>query len=128
MYFRNYRLRETLVNCVKKTTFGGPFNKQHVKRFQTVLRSQPQCLYQIYWLLCTELSRKKSLLVIWKILRLFVTTLSAEEKYSLLNRDNLMQPIHMQLSQEQKTFSWSFFLIFEIYIKFWTSSKKRWHS
>ena len=88
----------------KKTTFGGPFNKQHVKRFQTVLTSEPQCLYQIYRLLCTELTRKKFLLVIWKILTLFVTTLRAEEKYSLLNKDNLMQPIHMQLSQEQKIF------------------------
>ena len=34
-----------------------------------------------------------------------VKTLTADEKYSLLNRDNLMQPIQMQLSQKQKTFS-----------------------
>ena len=30
-------------------------------------------------------------------------TLNADDKYSLLNRDNLMQPIHMHLSQKQKT-------------------------
>ena len=29
----------------------------------------------------------------------------ADEKYYLLNRDNLAQPIKMQLSQKQKTFS-----------------------
>ena len=48
---------------------------------------------------------KKSLLVIDKFLRLFVNTLPADEKYYLLNRDNLAQPIQMQLSQKQKTFS-----------------------
>ena len=40
-----------------------------------------------------------------KILRLFITTLTADEKYSLLNRDSIMQPIQMQLSQKQKEFS-----------------------
>ena len=36
---------------------------------------------------------------------MFVNTLSADDKYSLLNRDNLTQPIQIQLSQKQKTFS-----------------------
>ena len=40
-----------------------------------------------------------------KMLRLFVNTLTADDKYSLLNRDNLMQPIQMNLSEKQKTFS-----------------------
>ena len=31
--------------------------------------------------------------------------MSAVDKCSLTNRDNLMQPIHMQLSQKLKTFS-----------------------
>ena len=48
---------------------------------------------------------KKSLLVTGKFLRLFVNTLPADEKYYLLNRDNLAQPIQMQLSQKQNTFS-----------------------
>ena len=46
-----------------------------------------------------------SLLVIAKILRMFVNTLTADEKYSLLNNDNLRQPIQMKLSQKQKSFS-----------------------
>ena len=29
---------------------------------------------------------------------------TADDKYSLLNRDNLRQPIQMQLSQKEKTF------------------------
>ena len=36
---------------------------------------------------------------------MFVNIFTADDKYSLLNRDNLRQPIHMQLSQKEKTFS-----------------------
>ena len=46
-----------------------------------------------------------SLLVIDKFLRPFVNTLPADEKYYLLHRDNLAQPIQMQLCQKQKTIS-----------------------
>ena len=40
-----------------------------------------------------------------KISKLFPNTLSGNGKYSLFNRDNLTQPIQMQLSRKQKTFS-----------------------
>ena len=43
--------------------------------------------------------------MLWKILRLFVNTLTADDKYSLLNSDNLTQSIQTLLSQKQKTFS-----------------------
>ena len=42
---------------------------------------------------------------------MFVNTLTADDKYSLLNRDNLTQPIRTQLSQKQKAFT-PFFLAF----------------
>ena len=45
------------------------------------------------------------MLVPWKILGVFVNTLTDNDKYSRLYRDNLMQPIQMLLSQKQKTFS-----------------------
>ena len=45
------------------------------------------------------------MLVLCKILRLFVNTLTDDDKYSLLYRDNLMQPIQILFSQIQKTFS-----------------------
>ena len=48
---------------------------------------------------------KKSLLVMQKILRLFLNTLTVDEKHYLLNRDNLTQPIQIQLYEKQKTFS-----------------------
>ena len=41
--------------------------------------------------------------MICNILELFVNTLTADDNYSLLNRNNLSEPIHMQLSQKQKT-------------------------
>ena len=54
---------------------------------------------------------KKSLLVIHKILRVFANTLIVDDKHYLLNRDNLTQPIKMQLSHKQKIFL-NFFLAF----------------
>ena len=57
---------------------------------------------------------KKSLLVIRKIQRLFVNTLTAGDKHYLLNRDNLTEPIQMQLSQKQKSFAEFFSSILKI--------------
>ena len=42
---------------------------------------------------------------------MFVNTLTADDKYSLLNRDNLAPPIRTQLSQKQEAFP-QFFLAF----------------
>ena len=58
------------------------------------------------------------MLVLCKLLRLLVKTLTDDEKYSLLYRENLTQPIQILLSQKQKTFSQFFSSVFEIYIKF----------
>ena len=55
------------------------------------------------------MSWKKSLLVMRKILELFVNKLTADDKYSLLKCGNLTQPIHMQLSKKENTFSDLFF-------------------
>ena len=45
------------------------------------------------------------MLVLCKILSLFVNTLTDDDKYSLLYRDNLTQQIQILLSQKPKTFS-----------------------
>ena len=42
---------------------------------------------------------------------MFVNTLTADDKYSPLNRDNFTQPIRTQLSQKQQAFP-QFFLAF----------------
>ena len=95
----------------KKSCFRLPFKKEHGKRVSTLLNFERQNLYHIYWSTETHFSCKKSLLVIWKSLRLFVKTMGAVENGSLPNRDNLIQPMHIQLSQKLKTFS-RFFKIF----------------
>ena len=46
-----------------------------------------------------------SLSVISEVLGLFVDTLTADDKYYLRNTGNLPQPVQMQLSKKQKTFS-----------------------
>ena len=45
------------------------------------------------------------MLVLCKFLRLLVKTLTDDEKYSLLYRENLTQPIQILLSQKPKSFS-----------------------
>ena len=51
-----------------------------------------------------KFSSKKSLLVICKSLRLFVKTMCAIDKCSLPHRHNIMEPIHIQISQKLETF------------------------
>ena len=111
----------------EKSCIARPFEKQHAKWAQTLLESERKCLYYIYWSLCRQVSWEKFLLVITKFLRLVVNTMTGDQKYSLLNRNNLVEPIHMQLLQKQKIFS-EFFFFFLIYIKFQIFSKKRWPS
>ena len=89
----------------KKSHFRGPFEKQHGKLLEVLFKSASQHLYHFQWSLPSQLSWKKNLLLTWKILGLLVNTLAADEKYPVLNRDNLTIPIQMQLSQKQKTFS-----------------------
>ena len=95
----------------KKSRFRLPFQKEHGKRVSTLSKFERQNLYHIYWSTRRQFSCKKSLLVICKSLRLFVNTMSAVDKCSLPNTDNLMQPIHMQLSEKVKNFS-GFFNVF----------------
>ena len=95
----------------KKSHFRGCFDKQHGKRIHTLLKSASQHLYHIHLSLERKLCSKKSLLLRYQILGLLVNTLPTDEKYPVLNRDNLTIPIQMQLSRKQKTFS-EFFAAF----------------
>ena len=57
-----------------------------------------------------ELSWEKSHIVIWKMLGLFVNTMAAHDKYSLLRKDNLTQPIQIQLPKNFFSLPFSAFL------------------
>ena len=59
-----------------------------------------------------------------KVLRLSVNTLTADEKPYLLNRDNLTEPVQIQLSEKQKTFSGFLFAISKPILNFKHLPKK----
>ena len=60
--------------------------------------------------------------MIHEILRLFFNILTVNDKHYLLNRDNLSQPIQIQLSGKQKTFSEFYFSFLKSLLNFkhWT--------
>ena len=62
--------------------------------------------------------------MIRKILRLFVNTLTVNDKHYLPNRDNLTQPIQIELSQKQKIFSEFFFAFLKSILNFKHLPKK----
>ena len=108
----------------KKSCLRGPFDKQHGKRAKPLLKSASRYLYHIHLSLPRQLSWRKSLFLTSKILALLLNTLSANEKYPGLNRDNLTIPIQMQLSQKQKSFAHFFAAFFKSAMNFKYFEKK----
>ena len=111
LFLRAPPAKNVVTYMCKNSHFRLPFQKEHGKRVSTLIKFERQNLYDIYWSTRRQFSCKKSLLVICKSSRLFVNTTSAVDKCCLPNRDNLMQPIHMQLSQKLKKF-FRFFNVF----------------
>ena len=64
------------------------------------------------------------MLVLWKSLRLFLNTLTDNNKYCLLFTDNLTQTIEILLSQKQKNFSPFFSPFFKSTLNFEHFQKK----
>ena len=127
--FPKLRIPKNVVRSMfKKSRFRGSYKKKHGKRDQTLLKFKGQHLYHIHWSMSRQLTYKMSLLVICKILRRFSNTLSAYGKYSLLNTDNLMQPIQMQLSWKENLFSAFFSAFSKSRLNFEHFQKKRWSS
>ena len=58
------------------------------------------------------------------MLRLFVKTLTVDEKHYLLTRENLMETIQIQLSQKQKTLFEFFFAFLKSVLHFKHLPKK----
>ena len=109
----------------KKSLFRGPFNKSYGKSAETMLKSERQHFYHIYWSLRRQSRSKKRLWVICEILGLFVNQLTAVDKDSLLNRGNLLQHVQMQLYQKRKIFFNFFFLHFLNFYWILNISKKK---
>ena len=98
----------------KKSYFRKPFESQHGKTCGTCLKSAWQHFYHIFSSTCAKLRCKMSLLVICKILGLFVSTLTDNDKYSFHNSENLPQPIQLQLPKKLNYFS----EFFDAFVKF----------
>ena len=88
----------------KNPRFRRPFDKQHGKRSQALFKSVSHHLYHIHWSLLSNLSWKKFVFLTCQILGYLVNTLATDEKYPVLNRDNLTMPIQMPLSLKKKIF------------------------
>ena len=67
---------------------------------------------------------QKSLLDTWKFFRLFLNTLTANDKYSLNNKDKWMQKFQRDLSQKENNFSEFFSPFFESSLNFEHFQKK----
>ena len=79
--------------------------------FQTLLQSGRHNYYPLFSAIPGKLSRKKSPSVRYKILRLFVNALTADDKYSGSFIQTLPKQFQTPLSKNQKTFS-RFFIVF----------------
>ena len=88
----------------KKSRFRRCFDKQYGKRSQTLLKSASQHLYHIHWSLARKSCSKKSLLLACQIFGLLVNTFATDEKYPVLNRENITITIQMILSEKKKVF------------------------
>ena len=94
-----------------RSCFRTPLANERVNGFQTLLKSAGHHHYPLLSTIRSKSSCKKSLSVWYEILRLFVKALTADDKYSDRNMQNLPQQFQAPLSQNQKTFSW-FFIAF----------------
>ena len=100
----------------KNPDFIRPFDKWQSKGDQILVKSKRNHLYQIYRSLWRQVSWKKSLLVLCKVLKMFVNILTTDDKRFLVNRDSLRQPINTQLSQKKNYFM-------NLFLQFWNLNK-----
>ena len=83
MYFRNYRIQKT---WLEKNLFRTPFERQHGPNTNEICTTAP-LLYLLTTANAFELEKVSRSEI--KVLGLFVITLTGDDKYPLLLRDNL---------------------------------------
>ena len=97
--------KEVATETSRRSCFRTPFGNQHVNGFQTPLKVATHHYYPFFPWIWGNLSWKKTALLWLKILRLFVNTLTADDKYSFRNMENFLQQVQTLLSEKRKTFS-----------------------
>ena len=104
-------LKDVATETSKRRCFRTTLANERVNGFQTLLKSARHHHYPFFSSVRRKLSCKKSPSVWYEILRLFVNALTADDKYSGSNMQNLPKQFRTPLSQKQKTFS-EFFIAF----------------
>ena len=89
----------------KSSCFRTPFANKRLNGIQTLLKPERHHYYPLFSSIRGKLSWKKYQSVLYKTLRLFVNALTADDKYSGSNMQNLPQQFQTPLSREQKLFA-----------------------
>ena len=98
-------LKDVATETSKRPCFRTTLANERVNGFQTLLKSARHHHYSLFSSIRGKWSCKKSSSVWYEILSLFVNALTADDKYSGSNMQNLQQQFQTTLSQKQKTFS-----------------------
>ena len=103
--------KEVATETSRKSCFRTPFGNQRINWFQTPLKVATRHYYHFCPWISGKLSWKKTALLWLIILRLFVNTLTADDKYSCRIMQNSLQQLQTLLSKKRKTLS-GFFIAF----------------
>ena len=104
--------KEVATETCRKSCFRKPFGNQRVNGFQTPLKVATHDYYPFFPWISGKLNWKNTVLISIKILRLFINTLTADDKYSCRNMKNFLQQVQTLLSQTRNTLS-GFFIAFQ---------------
>ena len=107
LLFRKEVATETSTRSFFRTLFGN----QRVNGFKTPLKVATHHYHPFFPWISGKLTWKKTALLWLKILRMFVNTLTADDKYSCRNMQNFLQQLQTLLSEKRRTFS-GFFIPF----------------
>ena len=103
--------KDVAIEASRKSCFRRPFGNQRINWFQTPLKVASHHYYPFSSWISGKLSWKKTAFLWLKILRLFVNTLTADDKYSCRKMQEFLQQLQTLLSQKRKTLS-GFFIAF----------------
>ena len=88
----------------KRSCFSTPFGNQRVNGFETLLKSARHHYFIIFPWIRDKLSWKNSALVTSEISRLFINTLTLDDKHSRIYMQIFWQQLQTPLSQKEKIF------------------------
>ena len=131
MYFWTYGLRKTwLDKCLKSPVWEDPSTSNMENGPNHCWNLNDSTFIIFIYPIWRPFRLKKSLWVIWKILILFFNPLTVDDKYSLLNRGNLLQHFEMELYKKRKIFSKLFFAFSKFRLNFehfqWKGGSDSW--